>query len=248
MTPIELLTPDEMATADRLTIAGGLGGFHLMQNAGEAVADGAGELVPRGDVLVLAGPGNNGGDGFAAAALLRRRARGVRVALLGRERLSGDAARAASAYDGPLEMLGPETGFSAALVIDALFGAGLARALSGAAADAVERLNGAGLPVLAVDLPSGVDGRTGAIQGVAVRATRTITFFRLKPGHLLLPGRLHCGPTAVAQIGIPESVLREIRPSAFHNLPPLWRGSLRPPRPDDHKYTRGHAFVVSGPA
>jgi hydroxyethylthiazole kinase-like uncharacterized protein yjeF len=249
MSPIELLTPDEMAAADRLTVAGGVSGFHLMQNAGGAVADGAGELVPRGDVLVLAGPGNNGGDGFVAASVLRRRGRGVRVALLGsRERLTGDAGRAAAAYDGPIETLGPKTDLSAALVIDALFGAGLARPLSGDAAEAVERLNGAGPPVLAVDLPSGIDGRTGAVQGVAVRATRTITFFRLKPGHLLLPGRRHCGPTAVAQIGIPESVLQEIRPAAFHNLPPLWRGHLRPPRPDDHKYARGHVFVVSGPA
>jgi hydroxyethylthiazole kinase-like uncharacterized protein yjeF len=209
----------------------------------------AGDMARHGDILVLAGPGNNGGDGFVAASILRGAGRSVRVALLGaRERLTGDAARAAAAYDGPLQALGPETDISAALIIDALFGAGLARPLTGDVAQVVERLNASGTPTLAVDLPSGVDGRTGALQGAAVRATRSVTFFRLKPGHLLMPGRLHCGRTDIADIGIPDSVLAEIRPSTFHNLPALWRRCLRPPRAADHKYARGHAFVVSGPA
>jgi len=249
MIPIELLTPDEMAAADRSAIAGGISGFELMQNAGRAVAEAARKTAGRGEILVLAGPGNNGGDGFVAATLLRGEGRAVRVALLGaREAVSGDAVRAAAAYDGPLETLGPDTDLSAALVVDALFGAGLARPLTGDTAALVERLNASGVPVLAVDLPSGVDGRTGEAAGAAVRATRTVTFFRLKPGHLLLPGRTLCGPTDIARIGIPDSVLAEIRPKTFHNLPPLWRRHLRLPRPEDHKYARGHAFVVSGPA
>jgi hydroxyethylthiazole kinase-like uncharacterized protein yjeF len=252
MGPIELLTPEEMAIADRLAVAGGVSGFHLMQNAGAAVAEAAREMseqVDHGSILVLAGPGNNGGDGFVAATQLHSEGCDVRVALLGsRDRLTGDAARAAEAYEGPLETLGPDTDLSAELVIDALFGAGLARPLEGVVAGVVERLNDSGAPVLAIDLPSGVDGRTGAVQGVAVRATRTITFFRGKPGHLLMPGRRLCGLCDVAQIGIPESVLAEIRPATFHNLPSLWRDQLRPPRADDHKYARGHAFVVSGPA
>ena len=244
-----LLTPEEMATADRLTIEGGVSGWSLMQRAGAGVADAARDMAPEGDILVLAGPGNNGGDGFVAAAELRAEGRNVRVALLGaRERLSGDAALAADAYDGPLETLGAETRLSAALVIDALFGAGLARPLAGDVAAIVERLNGAGVPVLAVDLPSGVDGRTGGAAGAAVRADRTVTFFRLKPGHLLLPGRALCGRTDLVQIGIPERVLSMIAPATFHNLPPLWRAALRRPCADDHKYARGHAFVVSGPA
>jgi hydroxyethylthiazole kinase-like uncharacterized protein yjeF len=238
-----------MGTADRLAIEGGRSGFELMQNAGAAVAEVGLEMAESGKILVLAGPGNNGGDGFIAAALLRRAGRDVRVALLGaRARLAGDAARAAASYDGPVEALAPETDFSAALIVDALFGAGLARPLEGDVGEVVERANAAGAPILAVDLPSGVDGATGKVGGAAVRATRTITFFRLKPGHLLLPGRLHCGPVELAQIGIPDGVLDEIRPATFHNVPGLWRGLLKPPRPGDHKYARGHAFVVSGPA
>jgi len=244
----EILTPAEMAKADRLSVAGGIASFDLMRNAGAAIADVAKDMVEEGDILVLAGPGNNGGDGFIAATLLRAVGRNVRVALLGeRSSLKGDAARAADGYDGPVEAIGSDTRMAGDLFIDALFGAGLARPLLGGAARTVEALNASGLPVLAVDLPSGIDGRTGAAEGAAVRATRTVTFFRLKPGHLLLPGRLHCGVTEVAQIGIPDTVLESIHPATFHNVPALWREHLRWPKAGDHKYLRGHTYVVSGP-
>jgi hydroxyethylthiazole kinase-like uncharacterized protein yjeF len=247
MSELEVLTPAEMAEADRFAVAAGVDSFELMKNAGGAVANAAREMAGRGRILVLCGPGNNGGDGFVAAALLRAEGRHVGVALVGeRQRLKGDAARAAAMWDGPLEV-GERTEFSGALVIDALFGAGLARPLSGEAATIVDRLNASSVPVLAIDLPSGVDGRTGAADGVAVRAKRTVTFFRLKPGHLLLPGRTLSGQIEVAQIGIPDEVLSSIAPKTFQNRPELWRKELAQPQPDDHKYRRGHTFVVSGP-
>jgi hydroxyethylthiazole kinase-like uncharacterized protein yjeF len=247
MSELEVLTPAEMAEADRFAVAAGVDSFELMKNAGGAVANAAREMAGRGRILVLCGPGNNGGDGFVAAALLRAEGHHVGVALVGeRQRLKGDAARAAAMWDGPLEV-GERTEFSGALVIDALFGAGLARPLSGEAATIVDRLNASSVPVLAIDLPSGVDGRTGAADGVAVRATRTVTFFRLKPGHLLLPGRTLSGQIEVAQIGIPDEVLSSIAPKTFQNRPELWRKELAQPQPDDHKYRRGHTFVVSGP-
>lgn len=249
MSGLELLTPDEMAGADQLAVAAGMGSYDLMQKAGLAVARAARAMVPEGRILVLAGPGNNGGDGFVAARFLQSFGFDMRVALIGdRGALSGDAARAAAEYDGEVETLRASSDLSAALVIDALFGAGLARPLTGEVAAIVDALNAAGRPVLAVDLPSGIDGRTGEVQGTAVRATRTITFFRLKPGHLLMPGRLHCGVTEVAQIGIPDHVLTTLTPATFQNAPALWREHLRPPQPGDHKYARGHAYVVSGPA
>lgn len=246
---IEVLTPGEMGEADRLAAQGSVPSFELMQNAGAAVAEAAGDMAEEGEILVLCGPGNNGGDGFVAAALLGAAGRNVRVAaLVDRGALKGDAARAAAGYDGPFELLGPSTNFDTDLIVDALFGAGLARPLSGEAARAVEAVNASGRPVLAVDLPSGVDGRTGAANGAAIRANRTVTFFRLKPGHLLLPGRVLCGATEVVQIGIPDSVLDTIRPQTFHNVPALWRKHLRWAQPGDHKYARGHTYVVSGPA
>src|SRR4051812_29601591 len=138
--PTEVLTPEEMAEADRLAIAAGTSGVEVMRRAGLAVAEAAQHVRPDGPILVVAGPGNNGGDGFVGASELRRRGRDVRVALLGeRSRLAGDAATAAHQYDGPLITLGPETDLSAGLVIDALFGAGLSRPLEGLAATTVDR-------------------------------------------------------------------------------------------------------------
>jgi ADP-dependent NAD(P)H-hydrate dehydratase / NAD(P)H-hydrate epimerase len=245
---VELLTPAEMSEADRLTVAGGTSEFVLMRRAGAAVAAAAARMAGEGDFLVFAGPGNNGGDGLVAAMELRRAGRQVRVVLLTeRDSLVGSAGLAARAYDGPLERFSVAADMSAALIIDALFGAGLSRGLNGDAFSAVEAINGTGRPVLSVDLPSGIDGRTGESRNAAVKAQRTVTFFRLKPGHLLLPGRFHCGETEIAQIGIPDSVLATIRPKTFHNLSLLWREHLKGPAPDDHKYTRGHVLVVSGP-
>jgi hydroxyethylthiazole kinase-like uncharacterized protein yjeF len=246
---IELLSPAEMGEADRLAVAAGTPSYSLMLNAGAAVAEAARDMAEDGRILVLAGPGNNGGDGFVAAEMLRAAGADVRVALLGRkDALRRDAARAAAAYQGRLETIDAATDLSADLLIDALFGAGLARPLDGDVARLVEALNSDGAPILAVDLPSGVDGATGEAKGAAIRAARTVTFFRLKPGHLLLPGRALCGRTEVAQIGIPDAVLGSIRPKTFHNAPALWRRDLRVPKAEDHKYSRGHAIVVSGPA
>jgi hydroxyethylthiazole kinase-like uncharacterized protein yjeF len=103
-------------------------------------------------------------------------------------------------------------------------------------------------PVLAVDLPSGVNGSSGAVMGVAVEALQTVTFFRKKPGHVLLPGRLYCGAASVADIGIGAEVLQHIQPKTFENLPQLWRAEFPVPRITGHKYDRGHAVVVSGPS
>lgn len=250
---IELLTPSEMGTADRLTIAAGTAGVVLMERAGQAVADAAAACCgPSGRVVVVAGPGNNGGDGFVAARILAERGLRVRAMLVDAavDALRGDAAWAVSGWLRlhPVEPLDAAAVAEADVVIDALFGAGLARPVDGAAAEAVEAINACRGAVVAVDLPSGISGASGAVLGTAVRATRTVTFFRRKPGHLLLPGRGHCGPVTVADIGIAAAVLPAIRPATFANAPALWRGHWHPPAQAAHKYARGHAVVVSGPA
>lgn len=258
---IELLTPAEMERADALAIAGGVPGIDLMRRAGLAVADACSRIAGHsGQILVLAGPGNNGGDGFVAAKVLRQRGYRVELLLLGDpESLSGDAALAFS----EMQAAGLTAGIlsqdkldrvpgQASVVIDALFGAGLSRPLEGVAGEAIDRVNGSGVPVLAVDLPSGVNGASGEAMGPAIRASRTVTFFRLKPGHLLLPGRLLAGRVELADIGIPASVLGEVhgveQGKTWRNDPALWGAAFRPPRLDGHKYARGHAVVVSGPA
>jgi len=246
---LELLTSEEMGEADRLAISGGAQGLSLMEAAGRAVADEVFTRFPDArEVAVLCGPGNNGGDGFVAARHLLDKGYAVRLGFKGDpSHLPADAAAMAKRWTCAVEPLAPELLSRAVVVVDALFGAGLARPIEGEYAILIDALNADGLPVVAVDVPSGVDGTTGAVRGVAVRATATVTFFRLKPGHLLLPGRQLCGETRVATIGIPESVLDVIKPKTFANEPALWLPHFPWPRPQGHKYARGHGVVVSGP-
>jgi hydroxyethylthiazole kinase-like uncharacterized protein yjeF len=244
---MEVLTTAEMERADRLSIAAGTPGFALMLSAGQAVAVAAADMVEEGPILVVAGPGNNGGDGFVAAAELAAQGREVSVILMcERDALHGDAASAARGWKYPVLPFNPQAIGKPALIIDALFGAGLSRQVGGEPSAMIEAINATGVPVLAVDLPSGVNGTSAAIMGTAVRATETVTFFRKKPAHLLLPGRLHCGRVRVADIGIDARVLDEIRPNIFENTPQFWRKSFPVPRTDGHKYARGHALVLSG--
>ena len=243
----ELLSNAEMAEADRLTAASGVPGRALMENAGRAVAEEVMLRHPRGSrVSVVAGPGNNGGDGFVAARLLSQRGYSVRVLLLGeRNRLKGDAALAAQDWKGSCEPASPEALRANEVVVDALFGAGLDRPVEGGARAMIEAMNAAP-DVHAVDLPSGINGSTGAVMGVAVRSTHTITFFRKKLGHVLMPGRCFCGATSVADIGIPAGVLEPIRPQCWINGRNLWADEFPLPNVLGHKYSRGHAVVVSG--
>jgi hydroxyethylthiazole kinase-like uncharacterized protein yjeF len=244
---MEVLTTAEMERADRLTIAAGTPGFALMLSAGQAVAEAAMDLVEEGPILVVAGRGNNGGDGFVAAAELAARGREVSVILLcERDSLQGDAASAARGWKYPVLPFNPQAIGKPALIIDALFGAGLNRPVKGEPNDMIEAINANGAPVLAVDLPSGINGTTGAVMGVAIRATETVTFFRRKPGHLLLPGRIHCGRVRLVDIGIDAGVLEEIRPQTWENVPQAWQRAFPVPRIDGHKYARGHVVVVSG--
>ena len=238
-----------MAQADRLTIAGGVAGLTLMERAGAAVEDAVAGRHPVGSrVVVLAGPGNNGGDGFVAARLLAQRGFNVDLMLAGEvARLKGDAAAAAAKWKGPVAPPQPDGFANARVIVDALFGAGLDRPAEGHARAMIEAMNAQAAPILAIDLPSGINGSTGAVMGTAVKATQSVTFFRKKVGHMLLPGRLHCGRVSVADIGIPATVLAEIGVQTFENTPQLWRGVFPRAQVGGHKYDRGHAVVVSGP-
>ncbi|NOJ49445.1 NAD(P)H-hydrate dehydratase [Bradyrhizobium archetypum] len=244
---MEVLTTGEMERADRLTIAAGTPGFALMMSAGQAVAEAAMDLVEEGPIVVVAGRGNNGGDGFVAAAELAARGREVSVILLcERDSLQGDAALAARGWKYPVLPFNPQAIGKPALIVDALFGAGLNRPIKGDPLEMIEAINANGAPVLAVDLPSGINGTTGAVMGAAINAVETVTFFRRKPAHLLMPGRKHCGRVRVADIGIEAHVLEEIRPQTFENIPQNWQKSFPVPAIDGHKYARGHAVVLSG--
>lgn len=242
-----LLTMEEMYQADAAAMAGGVAGPILMEAAGRAVTEAILQRFPLQPVTVLCGPGNNGGDGFVIARWLAQQGWPVRVALLGEPgRLSGDAALNCERWSGPILPLDPASVPESGLVVDALFGAGLQRPLEGMAALVVEAVLQRGLPVIAVDIPSGVEGNSGAVLGLAPAAVLTVTFFRAKPGHCLFPGRALCGELLVADIGIPETVLADIQPRCFQNDPLLWLPLFRWPRWEDHKYTRGHGVVIGG--
>lgn len=241
-----LLTVRQMAEADRLSVAAGVSSFELMGNAGAAVAR---EIecrwTPR-PLLVLCGPGNNGGDGFVVAHLLAEAGWPVRVAMLGsRVNLHAEARQHAQRWGGEVEALSPSVLGGAELVVDALFGAGLSRPLEGRALDTLAAVGRGCVPIVAIDTPSGVMGDTGEALG-AVKAVLTVTFFRKKPGHLLLPGRDLCGEVVVADIGTPKSVLDVIAPLAFENHPALWLADLPRVHADSNKHSRGHALVFGG--
>ena len=186
----------------------------LIENAGRVVAE---EILRRygaRKTVVLCGPGNNGRDGAVAARILRQ-------------------------WGWPVEISPDISG--AELIIDALYGAGLNRDFP---QDLADTINAAQVPVVSIDIPSGLDGLTGRPRGACLKACLTITFFRKKPAHVLMPGREVCGEIVLADIGIPSSVLAEIEPKLCENTKPL----LPSLQPTMHKYNRGHALVMSGPA
>jgi hydroxyethylthiazole kinase-like uncharacterized protein yjeF len=260
----DLLTVAEMAEADRITIEGGISGDVLMEVAGRGVFEViASRYTPR-PVVVLCGPGNNGGDGFVVARYLNRAGWSVRVALLGAVHdLTGGAALNARRWQeiegagatgatgtkgttGKIEPMVPETLEGAALVVDALFGAGLSRSLEGEAKAVIEAISIRNLTTVAIDVPSGIHGDSGQVLGIAAQAALTVTFFLKKPSHLLFPGRGLCGEVMVLDIGIMGDVLETIRPKASENGPALWGKRFPWAEYSDHKYSRGHGVVGGG--
>ena len=249
MSKSELLSVEQMHAADAATIALGTPGIQLMENAGQAIMREIRRRWQPCPISVLCGPGNNGGDGFVVARLLREAGWPVRVALLGStEALQGDAAIAASRWQGTTEVLSIAIVDDAELVVDALFGVGLSRAMDGGVRGLVEEINQRHITCIAVDIPSGVHGDTGLILGTAVQAILTVTFCRRKPGHLLLPGRLRAGEVVCADIGIPDSVVNGLGITLHENNPGTWLQSYPWASLDGHKYDRGHALVIGGPA
>jgi NAD(P)H-hydrate epimerase len=248
----EVLDVEQMARADAFAVAAGTPSLTLMENAGRAVLDAIVAHFSPCATVILCGPGNNGGDGFVVARLLAEQGFAARVAMLGEPH--GDAGEKAREWSGACVAMTPAALDGAQLIVDALFGAGLSRPLDGAARDMALAANQSGVPIVAIDLPSGVAGDSGKVlaaggpaessTGVAIRAQVTVTFFRKKPAHLLLPGRDLCGEILVADIGIPQDAMGGV--ALFENGPDRWRYPW--PKAGGHKYARGHCVVVSGPA
>ncbi len=241
-----LLTTRQMSEVDRFTVASGLSSDELMGNAGKAVAREIEKRWSPRPVVVLCGPGNNGGDGFVTARRLSEMGWPVRVALLGPiDGLIGAARHHAERWNRAIEPMSAAVLDGAAMVVDAIFGAGFGRTLDGVAGITLAAAAKARLTVVAIDTPSGVMGDTGESRG-AVAAVLTVTFCRKKPGHVLLPGRMLCGEVVVADIGTLESAVEMMAPVAFENQPALWLAALPRPQAGANKYQRGHALVSGG--
>ena len=239
----EILTVAEMAAADRAAIAAGTPGGALMERAGAGVAQAIAERFPPRPTVVLCGPGNNGGDGYVVARKLAEAGWPVRTASVGRDRLTGDAAEASGLWRGHDAVLDGHAIGDAQLVVDALFGAGLGRALAPELQSVLRAAEAAGLPIVGVDLPSGLPGDRAEPLDYAPACALTVTFHRLKPAHVLQPGRDLCGEVAVVDIGLADPVSARL----FENGPALWRGDFPWPSAASHKHSRGSLIVVSGP-
>ena len=234
-----LYTPEQMGEVDRLSAAH-VPVSTLMENAGRAVARAIRRHERPARVLVLCGPGNNGGDGYVAARHLASIGWPVAVAELAPPRADTDAGRASAAYVGPRVPFAPEEAQRADLVVDAVFGAGLSRDVGGLVA---QTLQAAG-KIVAIDMPSGLDGATGQVRGYAPQAAMPVTFCRFKPGHLLYPARGLLGRLILADIGIPDSVLAAVPATTWHNEPGLW--VLPVLGAQSNKYTRGVVSICAG--
>jgi NAD(P)H-hydrate epimerase len=250
MTDSLLIDPEAVQRIDADCIASGQSGRQLMNAAGHAVAAVAlGDFGDAERFVVLAGPGNNGGDGYVAAAALRRS--GANVALFQSHSAPPSTRDAADALAGcgitPLP-IGAYQPHSGDVVIDAVFGAGLSRDLSPKLAALVDQVTAAGVDVLAVDMPSGICGRTGRVRGAAFRAAVTVTFVARKPGQLLMPGRDHCGRIDIADIGVPRRLVDRHASTIAINRPALWAPFAKPKRAAGHKYSHGAMAVFSGGA
>lgn len=246
---LELLTAEEMSRAEQLAVEAGTSYLTMMENAGRGVAEEVVRRFPRGSrVTVLCGPGNNGGDGFVCARYLRERGYQVRLALLGRqEDLPRDPKEMARRWDEAIEPMSLQSLEGAQIIVDAIYGTGLRDNISGVPAQIIEEVTARALPVVSVDVPTGIDATAGIVRGLAFKAAATVTFFRRKTGHILLPGRLYSGDVRAVEIGIPATVLADIAPRTFANDPDFWLRYFPKLKIDGHKYDRGHAVVVSGP-
>ncbi len=231
--PLAILTADETRMAEQAIFARGVAVIDLMELAGKQVADAICRYRPIKEALVLCGPGNNGGDGYVVARLLRERGWPVRVAATGAPKTEA-ATLARERWNGPVEPL--ETAQPAALLVDGLFGTGLTRALDDMTQQRLRDLAAAARFRVAIDVPSGIGSDDGAVFGQVPHFHLTIALGCLKPGHLLQPGAHLCGAVRVGEIGLGGA-------SQLHSLR---QPRLITPGPGSYKYKRGYALIFGG--
>lgn len=259
---MKILTSEQMAAIDRRAIEQyGIPSIVLMENAAIAVADAISENYPDArSALVICGTGNNGGDGFAIARHLHQRELIVALAMAGSsDTLAGDAETnhaictrlgltvQAIESEGDVEEI-VELARGTDIIIDALFGTGLDRPVEGYRALLIEALNAVELPIVAVDLPSGLQGSSKAVEGTVIQADLTVTFAQPKIPHIFSPASEMCGTVVVADISIPESAVDDEKVTLDLITPAEIISCFAPRESDTHKGTFGHVALVAGSA
>ncbi|SVB73633.1 uncharacterized protein METZ01_LOCUS226487, partial [marine metagenome] len=233
-----ILSNEEMAQADQITITSGISSIQLMENAGKAVF----KNLPTKNinrVLILAGPGNNGGDGFVVARLLIEIGTQVDVYFFSSKKISKDCEINKNRIDDHI-IIDEITDFSQyAYVVDALFGTGFTRRIPKVLENLFFKIKKNKIPVYAVDIPSGINGNSSKIDGDCLQCSKTITFFNKKKCHYLYPGKRFCGEVIVEDIGISKEIFKTVNPKIKNNNPDLWIKEFPFPSSADHKYSRG---------
>ncbi|MCB2055474.1 MAG: NAD(P)H-hydrate dehydratase [Geminicoccaceae bacterium] len=242
-----LLSNAHAASIDAAVIEAGTPGTVLMEHAGRAVTREITRRFAPGRCIVLCGPGNNGGDGWVVARRLHSAGWPAVCATDPSWSPTGDAGAARRRYDGPVVDLHAVRPQEFDLAIDALFGAGLTRPLDEPVTGALRALESAGTPIVAVDVPSGVDGTNGDVLGFAPHAALTITFGSLKIAHALAPARAYCGDVVCRAIGIARRHYDALQDCPLHDQPAIWLDAWPEDRAQDNKYDRGHVVVLGGP-
>ena len=244
---LPVVTAKEMYRAEDLGTKSGTTKLELMENACRSVvSEISARWTPR-KVLILCGPGQNGGDGLGVACLLRQRRWTVEVALDNPDKaFLGNAKIMAERWGGTYVDLASVQVEDYVLIIDALYGIGLNRALEGYLLKFFQKLNRHKIDVVAIDIPSGISADTGEVLGGCATAVLTITFGRPKCGHFLVPGKIFCGELIVADIGLKSSIFETTGQTTKLNGPDLWLDRMPFPESKMHKYDRGHAVVVGG--
>jgi NAD(P)H-hydrate epimerase len=240
-----------MRHADHLTIESGVSGFDLMLSAGQAVANMAHEKWPDLTVIILCGGGNNGGDGLVAGKFLHDMGADVRVFTLKSSLLQkGDAKKASGFWDGKTEklknLIKANDLSDNVLIIDALFGIGFCGRLNSDVSVALDFVKHKGWPVLAIDVPSGIDGDALTIDPHTLRVVATVTFFRKKICHVLMPTMAQCGEISVHDIGISGDVIGDFDIELYENTPFVWKDRIPQKTSRDHKYNHGHCVILGG--
>lgn len=246
----EIVTAEHMKKADSAAIVAGISALTLIDAAGSALAGVIRDNYPPSRVLALCGTGNNGADGFIAALHLKEAGWHVRIACLApKAALKGTIAEAAKQWDGAIESLNSNLKVhDTELVIDAIFGTGFHGALPPEIVTLLDKIRTRKIPVVAADVPSGIDATSGNIAEGTLKADVTVAFCRKKPCHVLLPARAYCGRVHVAAIPIPDKIVaaQTGAEGIFENHPALWLRDFPLPTAHSHKYTRGHAVVYGG--